>query len=235
MLYINRFPLLIAIQSNFTPTMKSKIYTLLTFFITIIFFGYWAIVFLFALPVNKPSGGLSKKVPGLVILYQNWSLFSPPADFDFRLYFILRDMDTKSKADTIEVLENISLQKQKKAPFNQREIITDHLLIWNIKKINVALLYKVEELKSAFPDSSENYYRTNAVRILLSNQSCSENITNLENYSRILYKNNKTSIYNKEQKIILASKSIQPFNQPSGKTFVPAEKIIFETLYAPVK
>ena len=215
--------------------MKSKIYSFISFAITIVFFAYWGVIFLFALPSNKPPNGLSNTAPGLTrFFYQEWSLFSPPAAYDFRLYFILRDTDKKSIADTMEVLENISLQKQRKAPFNQREILTDQMIYLNIKKLNAALLKTVYSLQSALPDSSDNYCRAESIRVLLNNHSCTDYITNLENYSRLLYKMNNTVITDKEQKMILARKSIKPFKQAAGKSFIPAETIIFETMYAPV-
>ncbi len=215
--------------------MKSSIYRLLPFAITGVFAVYWAILFLFAFPSNKPPQGFSKSIPAVTrLFYQDWSLFSPPADYNFRLYFILRDAGTKSNADTIEVLENVYLQKRQKAPFNQREILTDHLLNWNIKKINAAFIKTQYQLKAALPDSSEKYYRAETISILLHNHSCSGYITDLENYSRRLYKKNKVNLFNKEQKIILKRKSIRPYKLSDSNPFAAEEMPIFETWYNPL-
>jgi hypothetical protein len=59
--------------------------------------------------------------------FQRWSFFAPPPKSNDRLYFIFFN-SRKERIAEYEVLETLGKDKQRNAPFNEREQILDYLI-----------------------------------------------------------------------------------------------------------
>jgi len=134
----------------------------------------------------------------------------------------------------LEVLENISLKKQRAAPFNQKEMILDHLVNSSVS----SLLYTVWENKKKpsgdITGSEDSSYIARAVAAKTDNRSYQAYLATLNNYSKVVMTENKIDMAQKEVKIAISEKMIRPFKEMNNKGFVPKEILVFETAYKPV-
>ncbi|MDN3655024.1 hypothetical protein QWZ08_05275 [Ferruginibacter paludis] len=196
----------------------------------VIFIFYWVAIFILAMPVTRASEIISHRSPFFTNTFGvSWTLFTPPSTFNDRLYFIVRNGTNHGLADTIEVLENIALQKQRRAPFNQKENVIDHLVnnnVWNLKKHVWLNKKKPSQILSSCADS---LYIASAIAAIINKRAYTANLNTLTNYARMVLQQHKIDRNGKEIKILITEKQIRPFGQMDDNNFKPTEIVVFET------
>lgn len=214
--------------------MKNPFYRILSYLCIGAFFLYWSAIFILAMPSNHAKKIIMNKAPRFRNIFgTTWRLFTPPHTFSDRLYFIVRNIEGPGEADTIEVLENIALQKQYNAPFNQTENVIDHLVNNNVLNIKVCIWSNKKKPAEGFPETKDPSYIPNAVAAVAYNKSYIASLATLKNYCVIVLKQKKIDTSGKEVKILIAEKKTRPFNQLADTNLVEKESLVFETPYIP--
>jgi hypothetical protein len=215
--------------------MKKPVYKILSCLCIAVFLVYWLIIFILVMPSNSAKKIISKHSPRFKNTFGiAWTLFTPPNTCNDRLYFIVRIINGHEKPDTIEVLENIALQKQAHAPFNQKENIIDHLVnntVWNIKLI---VWSNKKKPVVDVPGMSDSLYIVNAIAAVERRQAYSAYRNTLINYCRIILQQKKIDAADKEIKIMITEKQIRPFKKMTDTNFLQKETLVFETPYTPL-
>jgi hypothetical protein len=188
------------------------------------------------MPSSYPKDVITMHAPRFNSLFGNsWSLFSPPYTYSNRLYYIIREIAHPDKVDTIEVIENITKQKQQKAPFNQKENIIDHLIHHDIGIITyIVWKDKVRPSESEI-GTMDSTYRANAITVVADNINYLNSRATLLNYGNVVLKENKIDTTGKEIKMIITQKKIQPFQTLHDTATSQKEIIFIETAYNPIK
>lgn len=186
------------------------------------------------MPSNYPKKVITNRLPRFKNIFgSTWKLFTPPNKFNDRLYFITRDINSISKADTIEVLENISLQKQQQAPFNQKENVIDHLVNNNVSNVKTTFRLSKKKTTESLLATKDSLNESIVIAAFINNQNANAYLSTLKNYAMVVFKMNKVDTIGKEFKMVIAEKKIRPFNQIADTNFVETETIFFETPYQP--
>ncbi len=214
--------------------MKQPFFRLLSYLCIITFLIHWVAVFTMAVPSNTVSKIIVNRSPGFLTTFTSWKFFTPPYTFNNRLYFIVRDINGKNKADTIEVLANISLQKYDKAPFNQEENIIDHLVNHDVGNIKRLVWQMKKKPTGTFPGNSDSLYIASAVAEVAYNNSYRASLATLNNYYKVVLKEKNIDTLGKEIKIVITEKKIRPFKNIADSDFPIQETISFETAYNPI-
>ncbi|MEI9935195.1 MAG: hypothetical protein WDM71_10190 [Ferruginibacter sp.] len=108
--------------------MKKILHKVFPVLIIVIFFFYWVINIELVLFEKTAKRMLARtfisfnKLAGF-----KWGVFTSPNTYNRRMYFVLRDTKTKNIIDSIELLENIAIQKNKMLLLINRIIL---LTIW---------------------------------------------------------------------------------------------------------
>src|SRR5690349_9799096 len=109
--------------------MKYSSSKILSYLGIVVFLLYWVITFTWAMPFTQTKKLVAEKIPRFNGIFGfEWKLFTPPHNCNNRLYFVAREVGRPGKADTIEVLEGLAMQKQEAAPFNQKENLLDKIV-----------------------------------------------------------------------------------------------------------
>jgi len=131
----------------------------------------------------------------------------------------------------MELLENIAIQKQHKAPFYQKQLIIDYLV-----NKNVVHLYRAAWVidKKSDTDSSTIL----APDKLTKSVAMAENInytnmylSSLLNYGLVVLKERNININGKEVKIVIKQKIMTPFKEMDNTDFVRTQTTVFESPY----
>lgn len=229
--------LIIKVRSKkiYSSGMKKPVYKILSYLCIAAFLLYWSIIFILVMPSNSVKQIISQHSPRFKNTFGiGWTLFTPPNTCNDRLYFIVRIINGHEKPDTIEVLENIALQKQAHAPFNQKENIIDHLVnntVWNIKLI---VWSNKKKPVVDVPGMSDSLYIVNAIAAVEGRQAYSAYRNTLINYCRIILQQKKLDAADKEVKIMITEKQIRPFKKMTDSNFLQKETLVFETPYTPL-
>ncbi|WP_301921278.1 hypothetical protein, partial [Ferruginibacter sp.] len=194
--------------------MKKPVYEILSCLCIAAFLVYWSIIFILVMPSNSVKKIISQHSPRFKNTFGiAWTLFTPPNTCNDRLYFVVRIINGHEKPDTIEVLENIALQKQAHAPFNQKENIIDHLVNNTVSNIKLMVWYNKKKPVVDMPGISDSLYIANAIAAVEGRQGYSAYPNTLTNYCRIILRQKKINTANKEIKIMITEKQIRPFKQ----------------------
>lgn len=216
--------------------MKNAINRILPFFFIAGFILYWISISILAMPSNYAKDVITKVAPRYTSLFGNsWNLFSPPYTYSNRLYYIVREIAHPDKADTIEVIENITKQKQQKAPFNQKENIIDHLIHHDVGMIIYIVWKDKRKPSESEPGTTDSTYLANAIAAVADNINYLNSRATLFNYGNVVLKENRVDTAGKEIKIIITQKKIQPFKNMGDKVSSQKEIIFIETSYNPIK
>lgn len=214
--------------------MKKIFYSILSYLCIGAFFLYWSGIFILAMPSNRVKKIIINKAPRFRNTFgTTWRLFTPPSPFNDRLYFIVRDITSPDKTDTIEVLENISLQKQHNAPFNQRENIIDHLVNNNVLNVKLIIWSNKKKPAEGLAETKDSLYIPNAIAAFTYNKNYNAYLSTLKNYAIVVLKQKQIDTTNKELKIVITEKKIRPFNQMTGTNLLQKETLVFETFFKP--
>ncbi len=214
--------------------MKNPFYRILSYLCIGTFFLYWAGIFILAMPSNHAKKIIISRAPRFRNIFgTTWRLFTPPSTFNDRLYFIVRDITRPDKTDTIEVLENISLQKQHNAPFNQRENIIDHLVNNNVLNVKLTIWSNKKKPAEGLSETKDSLYISNAIAAFTYNKNYNAYLSTLKNYAIIVLKQRQIDTTDKELKIVITEKKTRPFNQMSNTNLLSKETLVFETPFKP--
>ena len=215
--------------------MRNYFYTGLTYFCLVAFALYWIAVIITSIPFGFAKERVTILHPGMKLLFGSPNkLFTPPYTYNDRLYLITRDIKTPQITDTIEVLAKLAVRKQQRAPCNQKENIMDHLVNNTVAGLKRAVLQNKKMPDGAVPATTDSIYIAGALTKLANSKHFINYSTALNNYCRLILKENKTALAGKEVKIVIKEKMIPPFNQPGNSPFLQRETIVFETPYTPL-
>ena len=215
--------------------MKKPVYKILSYLCIAAFLLYWVIIFILAMPSSRAKQIISQHTPRFKSIFGfAWTLFTPPNTYNDRLYFIVRGITTPEKSDTIEVLENVAHQKQRHAPFNQKENIIDHLVNNNVWNIKLMVWSNKKKPAGNVPGTTDSLYIANATAVVAGTQAYSTFVNTLTNYFRIILQQKKIDTADKEIKIMITEKQIRPFKQMTDSNFLQKETLVFETAYKPL-
>ena len=215
--------------------MKNQLYRILPYIVVSGFLLYWLTAIIWAMPTGYAQKALTAFVPRLKIMYGfKWKLFTPPYTYNHRLYFIVRNTGEQSSTDSIEVLQNMSLQKQKNAPFNQQESNIDYLVQRNVTGI-VNTVYKTREKPgSDLAQNNSAAYMAEAIKAVATNKDFHVHLRSLNNYGKEVLRQNETGTSGKEMKIVITEYMIRPFKERNNNGFRQKEILVFETPFTPV-
>jgi hypothetical protein len=116
--------------------------------LTLGFFGfYWSVTFLFTMPDNYMNLSLYKQNQLFQLaLYQKWSFFAPPPNFNERLYYEFRKKGD-SAVQVFEAVEPICKAKQRKTPFNSKEDLLDYIISGSMNNISDQMYELQQDMK----------------------------------------------------------------------------------------
>lgn len=215
--------------------MKNSFVRIVSYLAILIFLLHWAVAFILAMPVNYVKQTVTGYLPRYQTMFSSWSFFTPPLTYHNRLYFIFRDSKISgNKQDTIEVLANISLQKQIRAPFNQRENIIDHLVnnsVADLKKIVCPYKTTIDSLSI---NKSDSLAIARAISNVENNVNYKRHLATLTNYCKTVLQEKHIDTIGKEVKIVIKEEAIRPFNQIVDASYLQKEILVFETTYKPI-
>jgi hypothetical protein len=123
------------------------------------------------------------------IVYQKWGFFTPPAHYNFKLYFIIYD-NNYNKIDSIEVLTPLFTEKQTKAPFNQHADLLLQILYADIQQIKNRVEFEKAAYKKKWPAVAENTIQIEVNKYILNKALCQKNLHTLFNYANYLIEKN---------------------------------------------
>ena len=215
--------------------MKNSFVRILSYLAILIFLLHWAVAFILAMPANYVKQTVANHASRYQTMFSSWSFFTPPLTYHNRLYFIFRDSKISgNKQDTIEVLANISLQKQIRVPFNQRENIIDHLVNNSVAGLKrVVRSYKITTDSLAI-NKSDSPTIARSISNAEGNNNYKRYLATLTNYCKIVLQQKNIDIIGKEVKIVIKEKEIRPFKQIGDASYLQKEILVFETTYKPV-
>ena len=184
------------------------------------------------MPFNHKIKQVAEKIPRFTAIFGfEWKLFTPPHNCNNRLYFMVREVARPERVDTIEVLESLALQKQKAAPFNQKENILDKI----VNNIIYKLLRSVYEYRKMPTTSSsgttDSAYITASIAAVDSTKNYKIYLATLYNYARASFKEHGINLTGKECKIVIRQKMMCPFKDRNDMNFLEKEVLVFETPY----
>ncbi|PSL47550.1 hypothetical protein CLV51_102407 [Chitinophaga niastensis] len=200
--------------------------------IFVTFIAYFAMTFVFTMPDNFIYLKLYPQSQTFQFwLFQRWGFFAPPPDFDERLYYEFRNKQTK-QVKVVEVLENITTQKQKKAPFNWHEEILDYVISGNVSGIsdmsselheNLTYQHKLKNktgLDSTGELSIKKYIQGSAAFVTLSN------------YGSLVAKENEIDTANNDVRLIMTRIMLPRFSERNNINTTPRkEEAVFMSDY----
>jgi len=207
--------------------MNRKVTQILYYLAIVEFFLYWLFFLQLSFPSNNISYYIKSKSTRFRQIYiTKWNLFTPPATNNYRLYFIVTNLGNLGQSDTIEVLEKISLDKQQRAPFNQREIMIDYLVFKNTIQIMTAIYLNNQYLvRKNITDTS--YIQS--ARIQIKNDKLLKlSLENLTRYGVQSLVKKKIDTANTAIRLLIKEKMIRPFSERNNSQFESKEKLFFE-------
>ena len=215
--------------------MKNQLYRILPYILVSGFLLYWLTAIIWAMPTGYAQKALTAFVPRLKIMYGfKWKLFTPPYTYNHRLYYIVRNTGDQSGADSIEVLQNMSSQKQQNAPFNQQETNIDYLVQRNVTGV-VNTVYETTKKPGIdlAPDGTAAYI-ADAIKTVATNKDFLVHLRSLNNYGKEVLRQKETGTSGKEMKIVITEYMIRPFKERNNARFRQKEILVFEMPFTPL-
>lgn len=199
-----------------------------------VFAMYWLCTFVVSFSATNAASADARKTNFLSSLfYQNWSFFTPPFKNNFRLYLISKDT-LSNLTDTVETLKSAAGQRNDRAPFNQSEDLLLQMLYGNIHSIHYDVQQRILQLQQKNLNSSEEQYMKAASAEMLKENACKENINFLRRYAKFFYESGGRKIKNKQLKIVIAAREINPYSKRWEETNKQKEKLFFTTGFMPI-
>jgi hypothetical protein len=199
--------------------------------IIFLFLGYWITTLLFSMPDNffKITFNQADQLFQSAF-FQRWDFFAPPPQYNDKLYYVVRDKETKEVICTLESVDYILKQKQKKAPFNQEETVLDYVISTSINLLTNSYQEHMQVLAYSIPDSSEVYRSNKSIEMTLENDPYA--FGTLFNYGVVLLKKNNIQYNNVEIKLVIAHKPLVKFKDRYTKQYAnQPESIVLGTPY----
>jgi hypothetical protein len=212
--------------------MEKPLYRILSYLGIIVFLLYWLSLFILAMPSNYARTALLNYAPRFNSVFgTTWRLFTPPHSYNNRLYYIVRDIERPSESDTIEVLENIALQKQRHAPFNQKENIIDHMVNNSVAGLKRTVWPNQKMPDDAVPSAPDSLQIARAIAGVVNKEDYGNYLATINNYCAVVLNDKKIDLSGKEVKILIKEKLTRPFNQMGKTPYWQKEILVFETPY----
>lgn len=203
------------------------------FFSTLIsglFLFYGVTTLIFSTPDNYINISLIKYSENFnTFLYQRWGFFAPPPQSNDRLYYIFEKKNNKSEIIIYEVIEPLLKEKQKNAPFNSKEDLTDYLISNSIYLITdgIRAVRKSYEFNSKQKKIKVNEYDlTKKVNTVIES---TKPFKTLLNYSKVIAKNNKLDYKDYNVYLKITQKKIPKFIDRNKKEIKQEEQLIFDS------
>ena len=197
----------------------------------LLFFGFWMVTGFLSLPLQLTQGIIQKKAADLNKIYgRPWRLFSPPPTYNYRLYLITSSLKTPAVKASIEILENLSTQKRRYIPFNQKENLEEIIVNTYVAGIvnSVWGREQVPAVNPPFPPDSLSM--ASAIEKAAGNKNYLRSIAAIKNYCLAMLKAQGTDLRNREVKMVISKKMIRPFSEMKNMSYFPTETIVFETI-----
>jgi len=211
--------------------MKKSFYKFISHLIIPLFLIYWIGNTSLGLSFISSRNRLGEAFPTFNKLFgRSWNLFVKSIDFNDRMYLVLRDKTTKQQTDSLELLEELAIEKQQHAPFNQSEFIIDRLVNHyvnfiehqRVKYLTLITKYnrniEVTELKKRLDSFEKN------------DPSFQAGQQTLFNYCKIALARKNIDTTNKEFKIVILEKKIQRFEDRKNPPATDNGLLYLETL-----
>ncbi|WP_143307829.1 hypothetical protein [Chitinophaga vietnamensis] len=188
------------------------------------FIGYFVMTFIFTMPDNFVYLKLYPQSQTFQFwLFQRWGFFAPPPTFDERLYYEFRNKVTKQQ-QVVEVLEHITAEKQRKAPFNWHEEILDYVISGNVggvsdmsSELHNNLVYQQKMNKKTGTDTAAE------IRIRSYIQHSNSFLT-LSNYGALVARENNIDTAASEMRLLITRINLPKFSERNEPESAPRKE-----------
>ena len=157
--------------------------------ILFLFSFYWVATLIYVLPNNYLRIQADALISLMdVVIYQKWSFFAPPPQYDLRLYYVFKNAN--GNIYTFEVISNIVSEKKRKAPFNTSEEFLDYVISGASNHVVDLKSEYMEYAKFLNKDSSDVFcynYATNKINEEFANINA---VKTIRNYSEFVINKN---------------------------------------------
>lgn len=214
-------------------TTSRKLYRLIITGSSCLFVVYFALTLIFSLQKSNLYGGFwGLKAKFQVLFYQKWGFFKDREDYNYRLYYVIRNKSTESSTASIEVLQSIRKHKTENAPLNQKEIITDNILKRSMAELLAVQLIILRNIDTT--TAGRHSEVITASQIAEGSAQCRETLQTLENYATVVAAANNIDTAGHQFKVIISKKYFNEFKNRD----MPApenEQTVFEGSYKAFK
>jgi hypothetical protein len=208
--------------------MQKHLYKSLSFLAIAVFILYWIA------NIQLSVFGKHRSFPGLASLDHaiayRWRFFSPIPHSGNRVYFFVRDQNTKV-GDSIELIELLLTAKRKDAPFNQSDNIIEHLLFHAVGAIEENVATYNAKIREEMPGKTDSFYYQYVTAKALTDPVCIGQLTALRKYAQVMYGHGRLNTAHLEYKIVLKEKYVVPFDHRNDSAYTPLVITRFETPY----
>lgn len=212
--------------------MKSRFYKFLSHLVIPAFLFYWAVTIALGVSSVTERNRIGKAFPRLNKWFgHSWNLFVEAIDYDDRFYLIIRDKTTKQQTDSFELLQEIAIDKQHHAPFNQNQYVTDRLVnhyVNYVKHLQIVNLEKIEKDPDRFNDPEVKKRLDSMAKKSIAFQNGEQTLLN---YCKMVAAKKNIDTTNKEFKIVIVERKMVRFEQRNNEKAVPKNILFFESDY----
>lgn len=199
-------------------------------FIFIIFSIYWFFTFIFTSPNNYINVSLLEYSYVFdTFFYQKWAFFAPPPNSNDRLIYYFEEKNNKQSYKVHEVIEPITMQKSKKAPFNTEEDILDYVLSNTIATIREEIVNINEIVKYRKNVEKKSITDDELLDLYHKRIDGGSSLETLKKYSYYVAKKNNIDLKKYQVKIIISSIEIPKFIHRNDKNFKRIENVLYES------
>lgn len=180
--------------------------------VLVLFLMYWLITFVYNTPNNFIRIQLDQQMSLFEqLFYQKWTFFTPPGKANERIYFNYVSALDSGDVTTIEILQPIFKAKRENAPFNMEAELLDDFISNSAIGINNVLHDKYTMYKTVHPDSSQQFYSTEAMKEIRDVGLDFAPVRTLHNYAKVVANKYGIDAHNHKVSITITSKPIPEF------------------------
>ena len=126
-------------------------------------------------------------------------------------------------------MEQLSIQKRLRAPFNQKENLLEIIVNNNTAVIVNTVWTKRQITAFGFSFLPDSLAIAGAIEKVAFNKNYIAGVATIQNYCMAVLKTQKMDLRNTEVKMVIAQKLIRPFREMNNLGYLPTETIVFET------
>lgn len=180
------------------------------------FIIYWLITLFFNFPDNPINiDNLKSRQNFDTHLFQRWGFFAPPPTSNHRLYlsYFYNDDDNPKiiKTRTFEVLQLITAEKRKRAPFNRKQDVLDYIISGSVHNIQTNIKQVSDVIRIQEKKNKKALTQQQKSKQIIETIEKTESFKNLSNYAKIVAKKNKIPFNNTLFKITITHIEIPKF------------------------